>query len=630
MLATTTWEGVGATTTWEGMTWLWDPIRGRPLAALSGICQGWQRDGSRLLITTGAELTTYRLTGGFGLRTIDVPALGDPPGATFAGPTRSEYSPDGRLIALALQPDGVRLVRASDGKALARLPIGDCSEAVFLPDGGLVTFNRLGVCRWPIRRVSEGTLRVGPPEPLARSEVVGDFLPVGLAVAAHGRLVGAKLRTLTGMLLLDPDRPSRRIRLISRNSSVQDLALSPDGRWAAAGSWVPSLSERQVKVWDAATSAPVLELALVGNARVAFSPDGRWLGVGGADRYRFYRTGSWAPGAAVEHGEEEGIMPLVFHPGSRVAAITNKTRRAARLVEVETGAVLATLEPPEPAGINALSFSPDGRHLAVSQTDHRVHVWDLAAIRRALEELGLASGLPDLFGGGAEGSAGEPPAVDRIEVVGADPAGLRLLAIRQVLREAWMGLQAIWDPRLEDAEELVARGERWNQQGHWRRAEADYRAALARRPDSYSANSARARLLAQEPGRGDPEEAVRRARFAADSQPASARWTSGVYRQTLGLALYRAGRFAEAATEAESSSRLPWSGTARVVLAMSCQRLGQAGAARAALAEAVRWRAAQTPNFPPDRAAAFDRLLREAQSLLDGTLPDLPAQVFAR
>jgi len=103
--------GLLATTAWFGTTRLWDPIRGRPLAAFSGTCQGWQQDGSRLMIQSGPEMTTYRLTGGFGRRTIDVLALGDQPGATLYGPARSEYSPDGRLIALALQPEGVRLVR---------------------------------------------------------------------------------------------------------------------------------------------------------------------------------------------------------------------------------------------------------------------------------------------------------------------------------------------------------------------------------------------------------------------------------------------------------------------------------------------------------------------------------------
>jgi hypothetical protein len=62
---------------------------------------------------------------------------------------------------------------------------------------------------------------------------------------------------------------------------------------------------------------------------------------------------------------------------------------------------------------------------------------------------------------------------------------------------------------------------------------------------------------------------------------------------------------------------------------MSRQRLGQAAAARAALAEALRWRAAR-PDLRPDRAAAFDRLLREARSVLNEALPDLPADVFAR
>ena len=273
---------------------------------------------------------------------------------------------------------------------------------------------------------------------------------------------------------------------------------------------------------------------------------------------------------------------------------------------------------------------------AVSQADHRVQIWDLAVIRRALEDRGLAAGLPDLFGGGAGAAAGEPPAVDRIEVAGADPAGLRRLAIRQVLRDAWIGFQAMWDPRLENAEELVARGDLWNRLGHWRRAEADYRAALARRPDSYRANDALARLLAEAPGRGDLEEAVQRARFAAGHP----RPSDPFYRQTLGLALYRAGRFAEAATVAESNYSRPgsgstysysrdWGGFDRLVLAMSRQRLGQAAAARAALAEAVRWRAAR-PDLRHDRAAAFDRLRREAESVLNEALPDLPADIFAR
>jgi hypothetical protein len=70
-----------------------------------------------------------------------------------------------------------------------------------------------------------------------------------------------------------------------------------------------------------------------------------------------------------------------------------------RLVEAETGRVLTALEPPDPSRVNAMSFSRDGRYLAVPQGDQRVHIWDLAAIRRELEALGLAAGIPDLFRG---------------------------------------------------------------------------------------------------------------------------------------------------------------------------------------------------------------------------------------
>jgi serine/threonine protein kinase/WD40 repeat protein len=612
--------GLLATAAWDGMTRLWDPIRGRLLATLPGGLVGWHTDRSHLSVFRNPDIVTFQLGGAVGRRTIDGRALGDPPGRTIFGPARVSYSPDGRLIALPFRLDGVRIVRASDGKSLARLPVGLCDEARFLPDGGVLTYNAKGLCRWPIRHAVGGTWRLGPPEPLLLNEHW--VFPSGLDAAASGHVVGVSDPVRRGAVLLDPDRPSRRTWLVEHRR-VFAVAISPDGRWAATGSQAAGPDGREVVVWDAADGEPAARLE-AGNARVAFSPDGRWLGVGGAGRYRFYRTGSWAPGAAVEHGTEGGIAPVAFHPGGRVAAVVDTSGTAVRLIEVETGRVIAVLEPPDPSAVALMSFSPDGRYLAVPQTDQRVHIWDLAAIRRALDDLGLAAGIPDVFGGGA--AAGDRPAVDRIEVEGTDPARLFLLLIRQVLHEVGVGLRALGDPRLDDAMELVERGDRWYRMGQWRRASVDYRAALARRPEAVIANHALARLLAEAPGRGDPEEAVRRAQLAVR------RWPTRLdYRLTLALALYRAGRFAEAAAELELDiPRDPDEpGLGGVVLAMCRQRLGQAAAAKAALAEAMRWRAAQ-PAFRPDRAAAFDRLLREAESVLAEVLPDLPADVFAR
>ena len=60
--------------------------------------------------------------------------LGDRAGAALYGPARVSYSPDGQLLAMAVRPEGVRIVRASDGVGLALLPIGYCDEVLFMPE----------------------------------------------------------------------------------------------------------------------------------------------------------------------------------------------------------------------------------------------------------------------------------------------------------------------------------------------------------------------------------------------------------------------------------------------------------------------------------------------------------------
>jgi hypothetical protein len=102
-------------------------------------------------------------------------------------------------------------------------------------------------------------------------------------------------------------------------------------------------------------------------------------------------------------------------------------------------------------------------------------------------------------------------------------------------------------------------------------------------------------------------------------------------RNTLGVALYRAGRVAEAAAELEvnAARNTRLAGYDWVFLAMCRQRLAQPFAARTALARAIRWRASPI-RLTPEKAAQFDAFLQEAHSVLDQSLPDLPANVFDR
>jgi serine/threonine protein kinase/WD40 repeat protein len=611
-----------ASQSWDGTTRVWDPIRGRLLVTLPGLLQSWVGTDSTLAIIHGEDLILYKITAAEERRTIDCRMLSDRAGTALFGPASLAYSPDGQMIAMALRPEGVRIVRASDGAGLAQLPIGDCDALVYQPDGSLLTWNDLGLCRWPVRPLERGHLRIGPPEPIAPIFRRLGHNPAGLASSASGRLVAVDSPGHFGSLLLDPDRPWRRSWLIPYHE-VNDVAISPDGQWAATACWEGSPDDGKVQVWNVATGQLRVALPL-GNSVLEFSPDSQWFGVGSLSRCQFFKTGSWTLGTQIDHGTRAGYMRTVFHPRSRIVAISDATRSVPRLVDVQTGRVLGALETTSESLIHCLAFSPDGRYLAASHTDQRVDLWDLSLIRRGLEDLNLSVGLPVSLGATRLGA--DSPTVDSMEVVGADATGLRLLAVRQTLREFGFALRGLTDGGLADAEELRVRGVRWQRLGSWQLAAADFRASLARQPSSDFAANELAWTLASRPDRGNVEEALRWAKKAVELVPGNTD-----YRNTLGAALYRAGRLAEAAIELERgiAARPPMAGYDWVFLAMCRQRLGLAAQARLALDEASRWSRENSRAFPV-QVAAFQPLLQEAQAVVDGTLPELPSEVFVR
>jgi eukaryotic-like serine/threonine-protein kinase len=613
--------GLLASGGWDGRVKVWDPIRGRLLANLPGAFLGWTANGSSLIIGRDRELLLYEIAPAAERRTIDYRTMSDRPAQALYGPARVTFSPDGQLIAMAARPGGVCIVRASDGVALANLSIGSCDEALFLPDGALLTSNDRGLCRWPVQRKGGGTLGLGPPELLFWVRGSTSRALTGMDATADGRLVGAASPDYPGALLINPDRPWRRNWLVP-HGDVADMALSPDGRWAATTGWGLSPASRELIVWEVATPKPVMRLT-VGNARVAFSPAGLWLGVGGENRYRFFRTGSWAAGPQFELVGAGGRMRLAFHPSGRIAAIIDVAPATVRLVDLDKGSIVATLEAPNQSDAYGLVFSPDGRYLAVPRSDQRIDLWDLSLVRRRLAHLDLATGLADVFDGGP--TRPPAPAVERIEVLGADAVELNLLSVRYILRATWRDLCTLVDPTLDDAAELWVRADRWDRLGQWQLAAADYRASLARRPDfSLTANEFAWRLITK-PDRGAAGEAVYWARAAVKLEPDNA-----AFRNTLGLALYREGEFAEAARVLESNAHrnLASAGFDWLFLAMCQEKLGQSALARTALENALWWRAQQV-RMSAEQATEFQRFLRETESVLNDGPRDLPAEVFA-
>jgi tetratricopeptide (TPR) repeat protein len=211
--------------------------------------------------------------------------------------------------------------------------------------------------------------------------------------------------------------------------------------------------------------------------------------------------------------------------------------------------------------------------------------------------------------------------------------------------EAIADFTAALKVRPNDAHLLASRGSAEASLKRLDEAIADCEAALRQEPapaDQESlarlCNNLAWTLVSRPAPTADPARALNLARRAVELTPNRA-----TYHNTLGVVLYRAGRYAEAVPVLERSLAAG-NGQADAFdlffLAMAHHQLGQMtqaqadfdrqmAQARADFDRAVCWRRDHL-NLPhPHWAAELDAFQAEAQSLLEGPPPELPADVFA-
>ena len=124
----------------------------------------------------------------------------------------------------------------------------------------------------------------------------------------------------------------------------------------------------------------------------------------------------------------------------------------------------------------------------------------------------------------------------------------------------------------------------------------------------------------------DPALAARLAAFSVALAPGEQ-----VSLNTLGVALYRAGKFAEAITTLEKSldaGKGQFDAFDLFFLAMAHHRLGHRPEARACYDRAVRWLGEQK-SLPAWYAKELTAFRAEAEAVLAGSADVLPADVFA-
>ncbi|MFD0200542.1 MULTISPECIES: serine/threonine-protein kinase [Saccharothrix] len=334
---------------------------------------------------------------------------------------RMAFLPDPGLVALTNGND-VAVHRASDGAVVANLTghTAEVNSLAFAPGGGLLasagmdsTVRLWDTATWTTRKV------LSAPE-VGLSSVA--FTPSGAGVVAGA--VGANVYTwdgetgellslyasgsvttfglampADGRTLLSSDSTGviavwsyLRSTLGKRDSVVLGTAFQPGGTLLATTS-----GNGVVRLWDPGTAKVVREMA--GHTDdvydVAFSPDGTelvtvgedglvvvWKADTGAEARRFSRPGT-------------EFTAVRFSPDGRTIAVAGRTptgsghdRDEVLLLDVadlEVTVRRATNEEPRNTQVNrvepnyptAISFSPDGRTLAVTLAAGKIGLWDL-------------------------------------------------------------------------------------------------------------------------------------------------------------------------------------------------------------------------------------------------------------
>jgi WD40 repeat protein len=605
---------------WAGILRLWDPRTGRQLLQTQGSADVLSRDGDLMAAEwSGSRVRLLRVATRRPLR-----ALAAPGNSADRRLATARVSPDGRLL-LVTRSDALAFVDWTSGAELASIPLPGTRVVQFDTTEGLLTSGAAGLLlHWPVRAEPEtGRLHVGPPEALFSAR-----MPDRAACSADGQVV-ALPEYERGVVL--HRRENRRVAL-ERREDVRFCAVSPDGRWVATGNHWNSRGIGAT-VWDARSGQAEHDFPVLGEpCPVGFSLDGRWLLTTGS-RFRLWKVGTWEEGPPLTQPDSINGA-FAFSPDRRTLALGGGFSQV-WLVDVNSGAEIARLTVPDQAPVGPQCFSPDGSQLVAIGVD-LLYIWDLRALRAELKELDLDWDRPDY-----PPAPAAPTRPLQVQVDGGafyvrrEPAASLALytlatALQPLNPEAHYRRAVALEALNRGSDALAAYGEAIRQQpnhveayrarvetylalGKPAAAVADAQELIKREAASAEwLNSLARRLVTGPAAVRDPAGAVPLAEKAVALEP------SVLYRNTLGVAYYRAGHLPEARDcfVKNLEAPQPYSGFDQFFLAMCQQRLGNAAAARDCFDRAVAWRKAQT-NLPPSWARELDAFEAEAREALD-------------
>jgi WD40 repeat protein/tRNA A-37 threonylcarbamoyl transferase component Bud32 len=290
------------------------------------------------------------------------------------------FSPDGRLVAVGLKEQGIRLWDATDltpvGPPLLETG-GQVKSLAFAPDGRTLAAVTLGgqATLWDVE--SRSLLR-GP-----FSAGVGDVL--GSSISADGAILAAPGPEDWDGPYLDPNEGGVNLWEVATGEPLDTIALGVpvgDVAFGPAGSTLAFVHERggTGEVWDVAERSRIAKLPVNSDSRfyyaIAFSPDGRTLATGGLED-PIVRVWDVPTGELIRELDQgsAGTKTLDFSPDGRTLAVSGYAP-VASLWDVATG---ARIGPTLRAGSRRadIDLSPDGRELLMTAADGGGALWDV-------------------------------------------------------------------------------------------------------------------------------------------------------------------------------------------------------------------------------------------------------------
>ncbi len=299
------------------------------------------------------------------------------------------FSPDGKTVATGSKDDTVKIwnvdLELGPRSIAGNLP-GDLSDFEISPDGLSVL---LGITTPPARlidlKTGEERLNFASPEYLSGNPTITD-----VAISPDGKWAATAEITKARLWNMETGQEVR--QFVEGDEIIIGLDFSPDSQYiVTAGNSI-------ARLWEVQTGRKIRLFPTTHWARVvAFSPDGKYLATGHyydyPDTWLWDVSSGWNMQMFCCQDRLQYIRDVAFSPDSRFVISAGDS--AAHLWSVETGAEIRRFTIPG-AKVYAAVFSHDGKYIATGSDDKTARIWDVATgqeVRRMLTDISIINNV---------------------------------------------------------------------------------------------------------------------------------------------------------------------------------------------------------------------------------------------